>query len=279
MVIGQAILNVADYLKTCGIENYFFETHIIFSYVLKMTPTDLVLKKNLKINSSDLNCIKEIAQRRKNNEPLQYIINSQEFMGLDFYVDENVLIPRQDTETLVEFVLEKFKNKSFTALDIGTGSGCIAISLAHFNKNAKIRALDISDNAINIAKKNAKNNNVSDRVIFEKADIFSYDGYGKYDLIISNPPYINSSDIPGLDDNVKLFEPHLALDGGLDGLRFYRHITKIAPKLLNNRGILAFEVGHTQADDVNKIMNDDFFNIEIIKDLSGIKRVVVGTIK
>ncbi len=278
MVIGDELSRVISVLKESGNDNPYFEAHLIFRHVLNLSPTDLVLSRNKEISTKDIEMIDEYVKRRVNKEPLQYILKSQEFMGLEFYVDENVLIPRQDTEVLVEHILEHFANKAISCIDFGTGSGCIAISIAKFNENALIKAVDISKNALEIAKKNAEANKVFDRVSFEEADIFEYEAYGKHDLIVSNPPYIKSEDILGLQKDVKSFEPSLALDGGESGLLYYERIIKIAPKLLKKNGMLAFEIGYDQADDVGKMMENDFSDIKIIKDLCGNNRVISGII-
>ena len=279
MVIKEKLYDVIRILKANNIENAIFEAHLILRHYLKMSPTDLLLKQESHIDNDIVSLIDSAVLRRLKNEPLQYILNSQEFMGLDFYVDKNVLIPRQDTEILVEHILNHFKGKPINAIDIGTGSGCIAVSVAHFNKNAYIRALDISSTALKVAKKNSVINNVSDRISFEVADIFEYRPYGLYDLIVSNPPYIETNQITNLDKNVKDFEPVGALDGGLDGLDYYRHIVSVAPTFLKKGGMLAFEIGYTQGKQVSEMMKENFSDIEIIKDLSGNDRVVSGILK
>ncbi len=276
MVIGDELSRVIGILKDNGNENPYFEAHLIFRHILKLSPTDLVLSRNKEISEKSIEVINGYVKRRINHEPLQYILNSQEFMGIDFYVDENVLVPRQDTETLVEHILEHFKGGAINAIDIGTGSGCIAISIAKFNQKAFFNAIDISKKALEVAKKNALDNGVSDRVNFVEVDIFTYEPYGKYDLIVSNPPYIKSSDIDGLQKEVNAFEPRSALDGGTTGLSYYERIVKISPKLLNINGMLAFEVGFDQAEDVKKLMEKNFCDIKIIKDLCGVERVVSG---
>lgn len=279
MVIKEILSKAISTLKNADNENPVFEAHLIIREILNLSPIDIVLKGDLEVLKEQEDLILDALKRRVSHEPLQYILNSQEFMGLSFYVDKNVLVPRQDTEVLVETILEKMKNKAFSALDIGTGSGCIAITLAHYNKNALVRGIDISKGALEVAKKNANDLGVSDRVTFEEQDVFKLDAYGKYDVIVSNPPYIETDVIKTLDIDVKDHEPLGALDGGEDGLLYYRHIVKISPRLLTKSGILAFEVGHTQADDVKKLMENDFSKTEIIKDLCGIERVVLGHLK
>ncbi len=276
MVIGEELSRVVKILKENDNQNSVFEAHLIFRHFLNMSPMDLLLNNKKEIDSHTLEIINEAVLRRIKKEPLQYILNSQEFMGLDFYVDKNVLVPRADTETLVEHILSMFLNKSFTALDIGTGSGCIAVSLAHYNKKSYIRGIDISPRALEIAKKNAEDNGVADRVTFDQADIFTYKCYGKYELVVSNPPYIETDEIEKLDIDVKDYEPYNALDGGADGLDFYRHIIDISTGFLKKDGVLAFEVGINQAEAVRDLMKKSFHDIQIIKDLCGVDRVVSG---
>ena len=170
----------------------------------------------------------EMIKERLNERPIAYIIGNREFMGLDFFVKEGVLIPRPDTETLVEEIINIFNNKSeLNILDIGTGSGAITISLAKYLNDAHVTSVDISDIALEIASKNAVSNDVNKKIDFIKSDIFSnISREEKFDIIVSNPPYIKKEDIPGLDRQVKDFEPYNALEGGEDGLDFYRKITE-----------------------------------------------------
>lgn len=276
MVIKDCLTRVCGLLKDSENDNPIFEGHLILRHFLKMTPIELVLDGDREVEDEQLKLIEDAVSRRLKNEPLQYILSSQEFMGLEFYVDKNVLVPRSDTETLVEHILSEFVKTPFSALDIGTGSGCIAVSLAHFSKLSHIRGIDISEKAVEIAKRNAKQNGVEDRTCFEVADIFSYNCFGRYDLVVSNPPYIETDVIQTLDADVKNYEPITALDGGADGLDFYRHIVGFASAVLKRDGMLAFEVGHTQAKTVAKLMEKDFYDIKIIKDLCGVERVVSG---
>ncbi|SHH22326.1 peptide chain release factor N(5)-glutamine methyltransferase [Tepidibacter thalassicus] len=218
--------------------------------------------------------------QRKEGRPIAYILGNKEFMGLDFFVKEGVLIPRSDTEILVQEVINLSKNiKNPLIIDIGTGSGAISVSLAKFIKCSKVYSLDISDIALEVGKINAKNNGVEDSIVFLKSDLFSaVENLNlQSDIVVSNPPYIRKREIYTLDRDVKDYEPLLALDGGEDGLDFYRRITRESLKFLKKNGILAYEVGYDQADDVKKIMLDNGFDsIKIVKDLSGIQRVVIG---
>lgn len=218
---------------------------------------------------------------RLNNRPIAYIVGNREFMGLDFFVKEGVLIPRPDTEVLVEEVIELAKKKDAkNILDIGTGSGAITVSLAKYLENVKVTSVDISDIALEIGKRNAISNEVDDRINFVKSDLFTnIDKETKFDIIVSNPPYIKREVIETLDKQVKDYEPYNALEGGVDGLDFYRAITKQAKEYLKKGGILAYEVGHDQSEDVSKLMEmDGYTNIYTLKDLQQIDRVVIGTV-
>lgn len=218
---------------------------------------------------------------RLNNRPIAYIVGNREFMGLDFFVKEGVLIPRPDTEVLVEEVIELAKKKDAkNILDIGTGSGAITVSLAKYLENVKVTSVDISDIALEIGKRNAISNEVDDRINFVKSDLFTnIDKETKFDIIVSNPPYIKREVIDTLDKQVKDYEPYNALEGGVDGLDFYRAITKQAKNYLKKGGILAYEVGHDQSENVSKLMEiDGYTNIYTLKDLQQIDRVVIGTV-
>lgn len=224
--------------------------------------------------------IKYINERLE-NRPIAYIVGNREFMGLDFYVKEGVLIPRPDTEILVEEVIELAKNKGdINILDIGTGSGAITVSLAKYLPNAKITSVDIEDIPLEVGRINAKSNEVEDRIEFVKSNLFeNIDEDRKFDIIVSNPPYIKREVVETLDKQVKDYEPYTALEGGEDGLDFYREITKQSKSYLKEKGILAYEVGHDQSEDVSKLMIDGgYTNIYTKKDLQGFERVVIGTI-
>ncbi|CEP98479.1 N5-glutamine S-adenosyl-L-methionine-dependent methyltransferase [[Clostridium] sordellii] len=242
----------------------------------------LYIQLNLdkKLSDEELKRFNEMINDRLNGRPIAYIVKNREFMELDFYVEEGVLIPRPDTEPLVEEVIELSKGmKDVTIVDIGTGSGAISVSLAKYIKNSYVYSLDISDKALSIGKKNAVNNEVDDKIEFIKSDVFTgiKDRNLKLDIIVSNPPYIKKEDIKTLHTQVKDYEPYIALEGGEDGLDFYRTITEKSLKYLKSNGILAFEVGHDQANDVCTIMeNHGYKKIYTKKDLQGIDRVVIG---
>jgi release factor glutamine methyltransferase len=228
----------------------------------------------------EFNIFNNLIEDRLNGRPIAYIVGNREFMGLDFYVQEGVLIPRPDTEALVEEIIELCKDKKdLSLLDIGTGSGAITVSLAKYLNNADVKSFDISEIALEIGKKNAINNNVEDKIEFIKSDLFSAikDTDIQFDVIVSNPPYIPKKDIETLHTQVKDYEPYNALEGGEDGLDFYRDITEQSVNYLKQNGILAYEVGHDQAQDVAEIMkNNGYTKIYTKKDLQGIDRVVIG---
>lgn len=226
----------------------------------------------------------KLIERRAQGEPVQYITGSQEFMGLDFFVKPGVLIPRPDTEILVEKVLEEIKNiKEPVIADVGCGSGAIAVSLAAYKKDAIVYAADIMDTPLEVTELNAKKNNVDSRVFVVKSDMlkgFPEQLKGKLDVIVSNPPYIMDRVIPTLMKEVRDFEPYSALSGGDDGLYFYREIIKGSPEFLKNDGIIAFEIGYDQAEAVESLLKDGgFHNVKCIKDLAGRDRVVIGRVK
>lgn len=279
MVISELLSKISNELEENGIENPRFDACCILSYVLKMPYTELILNSKKEVQDQDADTALKLSKRRLSHEPLQYILGTQEFMSLSFFVSPDVLIPRQDTETLTEFLLAEKKDLPLSVLDIGTGTGCIPISLAYFRKNFKCLGIDVSEKAVFLAKKNAENLGVSERVTFEVLNIMSSVPSKKFDIIVSNPPYIKSSDIKTLQPEVRYFEPRLALDGGSDGLVFYRRICEIAPKMLNKGGLLAFEIGFDQAHALSEIMNKNFKNIKIIKDLTGNDRVAAGYCK
>lgn len=238
------------------------------------------LNLHKELTKEQLDSFNKMIQDRLKGRPIAYIVNNREFMGLDFYVEEGVLIPRPDTEPLVEEVIELVKGKeNLKIVDIGTGSGAITVSLAKYIKDCQVYSLDISDKALSIGLKNAISNEVEDKINFIKSNIFSgiEDKGLELDVIVSNPPYIRRADINTLHTQVKDYEPYIALEGGEDGLNFYRDITRESVKYLKDKGILAFEVGHDQAEDVSEILkHNGYTNIYTKKDLQGIDRVVIG---
>lgn len=273
MVIGELAREIRGELH----ENAAFEANEIVMKALGITRTELILKAKDSVSEEAASAARAMAARRINGEPLQYILGETEFMSLPFKVNRSTLIPRSDTETLVEYVLKRMSGNSQEILDIGAGTGCVGISLAYYRKSARVTELDISVGALETAKENAELNGVSDRISFKRTDILSEIPDGKYDIIVSNPPYIKTGVIGTLQTEVKDYEPLSALDGGGDGLLFYRRIISIAPKILKNGGMLAFEIGFDQAADVSALMKDaGFERVEVFRDLCGNDRICAG---
>jgi release factor glutamine methyltransferase len=263
------------------------DARLLLAYVLDVDKSYLYLNLEREISGDRLGRFYELVEERAKGYPLQYILQSQEFMGLDFYVEEGVLVPRPDTEILVEKLLEISKKTYGEAgdcsiLEIGSGSGAIAVSLAYYLKNAKVYSIDIDETPVRIATKNAKKHGVEDRTCFLQGDLFEpLDGLEgiSFDIIVSNPPYIKSEEIDTLQLEVSTFEPRLALDGGEDGLEFYRKIVEGGLRYLKPGGILAFEIGYDQREAVVSLMEDRYRDISTLKDYGGNDRVVIGFAK
>lgn len=247
------------------------EARVLIGYILKKNNTYLIANINDEISKEEEQELLRALEKIKKGYPLQYITHHQEFMGLNFAVNENVLIPQPDTEVLVEnaikIILDKYSNKEVKIFDLCTGSGAIAISLKKYLPNAKVYASDISKNALEIAKINAEKNNV--KINFINSNMFE-NIKEKFDIIITNPPYIKSDEIVKLSKNVQA-EPKLALDGGEDGLKFYKIIAKEVSNYLNKDGTLLMEIGFDQG----KVVAELFENSKCIKDYENNDRVVI----
>lgn len=279
MKINDILKNGIKILEENNVEEATLKARMLLSNILGESKEYLIIHSEDEVNEKINDLYLEKIDRLKNYEPIQYIINNQEFMGLDFYVDENVLIPQPDTEILVEEVIEianSIENKNIKILDLCTGSGAIGISLSKNLIFSQVYASDISENALKIAKENALQNDT--KVEFIKSDILKDIGNYKFDIIVSNPPYIETEIINTLSEEVKK-EPHIALDGGEDGLYFYREIIKSAKQYLNENGYLAFEIGYNQKLQVEDLLDENGYkNIYSKKDLSGNDRIVIGKI-
>lgn len=259
------------------IETPRLDAEVLLCYVLKCERIALIIDKDRLISETESKLYVSCISRRQKNEPVSYITGTKEFMSLEFEVCEGILIPRPDTEILVEKIIELYKEKEVTIVDLCTGSGAIAVSLAHYLKKSKVIAVDKYDVCVDCAKRNAMNSDVNIKLI--KADVLDdFQLNENIDCVVSNPPYIETEVLTGLSDDVKKYEPQYALDGGADGLIFYRKITDYASKTLNKGGILAYEIGYNQSDAVTKIIRNTtaFCNIEIVKDLAGLDRVILA---
>jgi len=286
MTIRDALRKGTDIIKSAGIETPTLEAGVILCHVLGCDKIYIYTHGDAELHPSQEKKYFELLEKRTSGVPVQHITGCQEFMSLPFKVNEHVLIPRQDTEILVEAVMDWVKNQKrqirdeIKIMDIGTGSGCIAVSLAYYIENSVITAIDISEMALKTAKLNAEANNVADRITFVHSNLFkdipNEHPDRMYDIIVSNPPYIPTEDIKHLQKEVRCFDPIAALDGGQDGLEFYRAIIDGVNDFLKPGGLLALEVGFGQADDVAALMNGKFEDIRKKKDLSGTERVVLG---
>ncbi len=271
-------------LKEADIDSPGINADTLLSFVLSCDRTKLYTNPDEIISDANINRYKDLVNERIRHVPLQYITHRVEFMSLDFFVDERVLIPRPETEILVETVLNKAQDKQYSNMkvaivDIGTGSGNIAVSLAKNLSNAEIYASDISQDALAIAKTNVQRHKVADKIHLLHGDFFgAFVGYAEkehVDFVVSNPPYVSESEWNKLEPEVREHEPRQALVGGEDGLCFYKEIIKDADDWLRPGGYLVIEIGETQANAINKLMKNElhYWEIEIIKDLQGKERV------
>lgn len=268
--LRQAFKSAVDFLKLKGIENAEYDARELLIKAFDITKNGYFMKQNEICNANDMNTFSDYINKRGRHIPLQLITKEAWFYGRCFYVDGNVLIPRGDTEILIEEAL-KYMENGMDILDMCTGSGCIIITLAK-EKNIRAAGVDVSDKALSIAKKNAMQ--LKADCEFIKSDIFE-NVYSKYDMIVSNPPYIRTEEIESLQMEVKDYDPMIALDGGEDGLDFYRRIIKEAGDYLKENGRLIFEIGFDEAKAVSELLSENGFdNINIVKDLSGFDRVV-----
>lgn len=250
MTIREALRLAAARLEQAGVPDADVDAAYLLASVLKEDTLAMRINGHRELTAPQRAAFDALCDRRTAREPLQYILGETEFMGLTFHVEPGVLIPRADTEILVEKALEWMKPGA-RVLDIGTGSGAIAVSLAKLGRQAQVTAVDVSDRALEIARQNAKCNGAA--VEFVKSDCFSALKGRKYDMIVSNPPYISADEMRGLMPEVTR-EPELALFGGADGLDFYKRISREAPEYLNEGGCLLFEIGWLQKDAVSALV-------------------------
>jgi release factor glutamine methyltransferase len=268
----QLLQTGRELLKQQGIADADLDAWYLLAHVFKMKRTDLLLKGDLLVDEEAGQQYLELIHQRATHIPLQHVLGTQEFMGLEFEVNGDVLIPRQDTETLVEEVLKYCDDKS--VLDMCTGSGCIIISLAKLGKLRHAVGVDLSEKALAVAAGNVDKHMVT--VDLLQSNLFD-SVKGSFDIIVSNPPYIPSGDIEDLMSEVRDFEPRMALDGSGDGLEFYRCISKAAKEHLNPDGLIFYEIGYNQGEAVKLILKEEGFTEVIIKkDLSGLDRIVAA---
>lgn len=271
--VSDAIYASFDILKN-HVPSARLEAEILVSYVLQKDKLRLLVDKNQQVHFEELDKIKNLSLYRASGVPMAYITGKKEFMSLEFKVNRDVLIPRPETEELVSLIIEQYKGEKVTILDLCTGSGAICCALAYYLGDVICIGADISSAALEVARENAQSLGVSDRCNFICYDVLSPTGFDqKFDIVVSNPPYIESHVIPTLENTVKNNEPIIALDGGADGLTFYKKIINDISIYLNPGGMLFFEIGYNQGDDLKKLLNSSFKDIKIIKDLSGNDRI------
>lgn len=274
-----------DLLQKKGFEEARLNVELLLAHALKCQRIQLYTGFDKPLTRHEMREFRALFERRLNREPLQYIIGSAGFMGLHFRVDPRVLIPRPETETLVEQTMllcnAAPEGKPISILEIGTGSGNIAVALAKFVKNAFVVSIDVSPKAIEVAELNAKVHEVTDRVEFRVLDVYEPVDQillKRFDIVVSNPPYTSADEWESLQLEVRKYEPRSATTDGRDGLEFFRRIIELGPYLVSDGGSLAFEVGFGQADHVRRMMSrSGFFNIYVVPDLQNVPRVVIGS--
>ena len=272
MTNRQLLIKGTEMLRMADIADAGYDAGELFGYVMGISRTEFFLRSEENADEEATNRYLELISRRASHIPLQYITGTQCFMGYDYKVDGRVLIPRQDTEVLVEQVAALMK-KGDRILDVCTGSGCILLSLLRMVPETTGVGVDISREALSVAEDNGRD--VS-QAQFVYSDLFD-NVEGLFDVIVSNPPYIETAVIEGLDAEVKDYEPRLALDGGTEGLDFYRRIVRDAGTYLKDNGILAFEIGYNQGHSVSDILEaNGYQDIQVIKDYAGLDRVVIA---
>jgi release factor glutamine methyltransferase len=278
MNIQSALSEGLNILKKKSILSAKLDSEILMAKALGKKREYIILNNDKIIKEQNLEYFKKLVQERATRKPIAYLLNKKSFWNSEFYVNKNTLIPRPDTEIILEQVLKFTKNKNYlNILDIGVGSGCILLSVLKERKNFYGTGIDISRNSIDICKMNAKKLLLDRRVKFFKSDVDKF-AIGKYDLVVSNPPYIKTCDLKYLESDVIKFEPKLALDGGLDGLSVIRKVIKKSSELLKKNGKFILEIGFDQKNKVIKLLNNKGFYINsTVKDLANNDRCIIST--
>jgi release factor glutamine methyltransferase len=278
MTVLEGIQLTTEYLEKKGIESARINAELMLAHILKCKRLDLYLSFDKPLKEEEIELYRDFLKRRSTYEPLQYILGSVEFYGLEFKVNRSVLIPRPETEVLIETIINRFpKDNSFSFLDVGTGSGNIPICLAKYFPNAEITSIDISEQAIHLAKVNAEINNTSERINFLNEDIKKFNPGNKYDIIISNPPYVSSEEYTQLQPEIINYEPAEAVSDFDDGFKFYKLICEKSGFILKNPGHIFFELGKGQSEPVLEILSaNNFKNVSIKKDYLNFDRVISG---
>jgi release factor glutamine methyltransferase len=280
LTVLEALNGASDYLQNKGIKSARLNSELLLAHILNCKRLELYLSFDRPLQKSETDSYRELLKRRSTFEPLQYIISKVEFYGLEFEVNNSVLIPRPETELLVEAVIESvIKDERISILDIGSGSGNIAVALAKNLPSSKIVGLDISEKAVETSIKNAKLNGVENQVMFVQKNILNGIDVqrNEFDVVVSNPPYVSINDFENLDPELRLYEPKIALTDEGDGLSFYRKISVLSRSLLKINGKIFFEIGAGQSKEVESfLIENNFANIVIKKDYSDIERIIIG---
>jgi len=269
--------DTARYFIDAGIESARLDAHLLLAHVLGMSREEMLMRGNISLSPQQEKQFAALAARRINREPMAHLLGAREFWGLNFKVSEKTLDPRADSETIIEALLhyKPIRSQPLKILDMGTGTGCLLLSALSEYPSAMGVGVDISDEALAVATANAEALGLKNRALFKKSD-WNSEIKGVWDVVISNPPYIPTEEIPKLSPEVAMFEPKLALDGGVDGLHCYRAITRFLPEILAEDGIALLEIGIGQAKDVAGLVSANGLNVaQVACDLAGIERCIV----
>jgi release factor glutamine methyltransferase len=283
ITVLEVIKLSTEYLQKKGVESPRANAEILLAEILKCKRLELYLSFDKPLAENEVQIYREVIRKRGLRIPLQYIVGNVEFYGLKLIVNEQVLIPRPETELLVEKIInESDKSANLKILDIGSGSGNISLSISKNLQNSKVIGIDLSERALEVAKLNAELNTLQERVEFRLFDIMKDDlnSLGKYDLIVSNPPYVSENDYQNLEPELKNYEPKIALSDNSNGVSFYKRIIEVSDQILNKPGKIYFELGIGQSKQVQNLFEQKGFNkITITKDYSGIDRIICGELK
>ena len=276
--VHDLLRDSSDILREAGVDTPILDSEVMLAHALACTRTELIAHPERHPSQEEVACFARQMERRARREPLAYILGEKEFYGISFEVSPAVLIPRPETEILVEVLIDHAGSLDSPRIaDIGVGSGAVAVSLAKSLPSAVVYGTDVSDAALEVAGRNAERACVKERVRLLKGDLLDPLAGMEFDLIVSNPPYIPSGEVEGLPPEIAKFEPRESLDGGPDGLHYYRRLTAEGPKYLEDEGLLAVEAGIGQADSVKKLFEEHgLHDIRAVRDYGGVERVVLG---
>ncbi|MCS7054173.1 MAG: peptide chain release factor N(5)-glutamine methyltransferase [Ignavibacterium sp.] len=280
ITVLEAINLSTEYLQKKGVESPRLNAELMLAHILNCKRLNLYLMFDRPLNENELTTYREFLARRGKREPLQYILGKTEFYNVTLKTDSRALIPRPETELLVETIINLYKNQnSLNFLDIGVGSGCITIALLKNLFDSKATAVDVSEDSLSLTKENLKSNNLEHKCSLIKFNVLEddYSKLGKFDFVVSNPPYVSKSEFENLQPELKNFEPRIALTDNYDGLKFYKAIIQKADKILNSGGKLFFEISPSVAKEVEELFyENDFININLIKDFNNHFRIIYG---